>query len=99
MKVESSQIGTKLVVNLTNLENQKSVIETLNSCADGKCACSSDEYKKVEKMDVEVGHNTIQINIAVKPGEIIDPNCISDCLTPEVESSSPTCCSTEKSCC
>lgn len=99
MKIESTQVGTKLVVNLTNLENQKSIIETLNTCADGQCACSSDEYKKVENMDVEVDRNSIQINIAVKPGEVIDPNCISDCLTPEFESSSSTCCAIESSCC
>ncbi|CAB4594395.1 unannotated protein [freshwater metagenome] len=33
-------------------------------------------------MQILSGPDSIQLNIEVKPGEVIDPNCISDCLAP-----------------
>ncbi len=54
--------------------------ETIQGCADGSFACSTDEYQKIESMQIVPGANSIQLNIEVKVGEIIDPNCISECL-------------------
>ncbi len=83
MKIRSKQIGTKLTVNLDEVEDSSQVINTIQSCADGQCACSTDEYKKVQNMEIIPGKDSLLLNIEVKSGEVIDPNCISDCLTPE----------------
>jgi hypothetical protein len=36
-------------------------------------------------MQIVPGPNSIQLNIEVKAGEVIDPNCISECLAPIAE--------------
>jgi hypothetical protein len=76
MDIKSAQTGSSLIVNLDNIADKEAVLDTIQGCANGSCACSTDEYQKVE---------TMQINIEVKAGEIIDPNCISECLSPHLE--------------
>ena len=82
MKIESTQVGQKLTVNLDEVTDKENVIETIGGCADGSCACSTDEYQKVQSIEIVPGKNSIQLNIEVKPGEVIDPACISECLDP-----------------
>lgn len=82
MKLSSEQIGTKLTVLLDDVQDKDAIIEIIGGCADGNCACSTDEYQKVETLQIVPGPNSIQLNIEVKPGEVIDPNCISECLDP-----------------
>lgn len=85
MDINSAQTGSSLVVNLENVADKDTVLETIQGCADGSCACSTDEYQKVETMQIVPGPNSIQLNIEVKAGEVIDPNCISECLAPIAE--------------
>ncbi len=61
-------------------ETKDSLLETLSGCADGSCACSTDEYQKVETMNISSSGDTITLEVTTKPGEIIDPACINDCL-------------------
>lgn len=82
MEIKSKQTGSSLILDLENVVDKDAVLETIQGCADGSCACSTDEYQKVESMQILPGPNSIQLDIVVKPGEIIDPNCISDCLAP-----------------
>jgi hypothetical protein len=84
MEIKSNQSGTSLTVNLENVSDKNAVLETIQGCADGNCACSTDEYQKVETMQILPGPDSIQLNIEVKAGEVIDPNCISECLAPHV---------------
>ena len=84
MDINSTQTGSSLIVNLENVSDKDAVLETIQGCADGNCACSTDEYQKVETMQVIPGPDSIQLNIEVNAGEVIDPNCISECLAPHV---------------
>jgi hypothetical protein len=84
MEIKSNQSGSSLIVNLENVSDKNAVLETIQGCADGNCACSTDEYQKVETMQILPGPDSIQLNIEVKAGEVIDPNCISECLAPHV---------------
>ena len=82
MKIESVQVGQFLKVNIDEVLDKSSIISTIESCANGQCACSTDEYQKVSSIVIEPGANSIHLNIEVKPGETIDPACISECLEP-----------------
>lgn len=82
MDINSTQTGSSLIVNLENVSDKDAVLETIQGCANGNCACSTDEYQKVETMQIIPGPDSIQLNIEVKAGEVIDPNCISECLAP-----------------
>ena len=83
MDINSTQTGSSLIVNLENVSDKDAVLETIQGCADGNCACSTDEYQKVETMQIIPGPDSIQLNIEVKAGVVMDPNCISECLAPQ----------------
>lgn len=56
------------------------LLDTFAGCADGTCACSSDEYGKVQSMDVQSDGDAITISVTAFPGQTIDPSCISECV-------------------
>ncbi len=85
MDIKATQSGSSLVVKIENVTDKNAVLKKIQGCADGNCACSTDEYQKVETMQILPGANSIQLNIDVKAGEIIDPNCVSECLAPIIE--------------
>ncbi len=82
MDIKSNQSGSSLVVNIEDVTDKNAILETIQGCADGSCACSTDEYQKVESMEILPGANSIQLNIEVKAREVIDPSCVSECLIP-----------------
>ena len=85
MEISSKQVGSKLSVEVVNVTDVSGVLETIEGCADGSCACSTDEYLKVDSMRITPGSDSLMLDIVVKPGEVIDPACISECLAPESE--------------
>ncbi len=99
MKIQSKQTGTSLVVNLEDVSHRAEILETLQGCAQGECACSSDEYQKVESMQISESPDSITLNVQVKPGEVIDPSCISECLVPVADTTKSNCCSSEQGAC
>lgn len=82
MKIKSEQVGQSLIVNIDEIADKQAILDTIQGCADGSCACSTDEYQKVASIEILPGAKSIQLNIEVKAGEVIDPNCISECLIP-----------------
>ena len=82
MDIKSNQSGSSLVVNIEDVTDNNAIMETIQGCADGSCACSTDEYQKVASIEILPGANSIQLNIEVKAGEVTDPNSISECLIP-----------------
>lgn len=61
--------------------DKATLLETFQGCADGSCECSTDEYEKIESMQVQEQDDAITIEVHTKPGETIDPTCIDDCMT------------------
>lgn len=57
-----------------------SLLETFNDCSTGSCACSTDEFKKVELMEINSTGDSITLSVTAKEGEVIDPACVSECV-------------------
>ena len=72
--------------------NKDQLLESFGACATGDCACSTDEYEKVESMDIVEGDGSITINVKSKIGETIDPSCVTDCLTEITGTTKESCC-------
>lgn len=72
---------TGMRIELTDLGASKvELLEAFNSCAAGQCACASDEYEKVAAMSVTADGDAITVEVTTKPGETIDPSCVTECL-------------------
>jgi hypothetical protein len=46
MDIKSNQSGSSLVVNIEDVTDKNAILETIQGCADGSCACSTDEISK-----------------------------------------------------
>ena len=52
----------------------------LGECQAGQCSCPTNEYEKVEAMDVESSADAIAIRLRAKPGTEFDTREIETCL-------------------
>jgi hypothetical protein len=55
-------------------------VEAFRECEEGRCACPTEEYRKVASMDVNADEDRIAIRLESKPGERLDSSEIDACL-------------------
>ncbi len=68
-------------IDVTELEGKKEqLLEAFQECSEGRCTCPTDEYKKVEALDITESGDAIQLSITAKPDEQIDTAEIEKCL-------------------
>lgn len=69
-------------------ERRDAMLAALGECAEGRCSCPTDEYEKLETMDVEPSEDAIAIHLRAKPGATLDATEIGRCLDYTVERAS-----------
>ncbi len=68
-------------INITEVEGKKEeLIEAFQECSEGRCSCPTQEYQKVETMNVIDTEGTIRLSITSKADEVIDTKEIEKCL-------------------
>ena len=76
-----------LEIKLDNVEGQKEeLLQAFQQCQQGQCACPTDEYHKLDSIQLDQGEDSIQINLIAKPGAEIDPQEINRCLDFTIQS-------------
>ncbi len=85
MEISAQQVGTKLTVELSDVSDTSKIVEIVEGCASGACACSTDEFQKVENIAIVPGESSVLLNVEVLPGETIDQSCITECFSPVAE--------------
>jgi hypothetical protein len=61
-------------------ENQDRLLEAFGECQAGQCSCPTNEYDKLESMEVKQGEDLIRLRLEPKPGEKLDTSQIAACL-------------------
>ncbi|HEX8939469.1 MAG TPA: hypothetical protein VF763_04840 [Candidatus Limnocylindrales bacterium] len=64
---------------------QEQLLTAFGECAAGQCSCPTDEYQKVEAMEVVPADDAISIRLAARPGTSFDTGEIERCLDYTVE--------------
>lgn len=78
-KIKETEQGIE--IDVTDLEGKKAqLLEAFQECSEGRCTCPTQEYKKVEAMEVSDGEDEIQLSIKAKDDEKIDTAEIEKCL-------------------
>ncbi len=78
-KINPNQQG--LEIHIEEVEGQEAeLLEAFGACQRGECSCPTEEYKKLEKMEVANQGGGIQIQLTAKPGEPLDVSEIERCL-------------------
>jgi hypothetical protein len=61
-------------------KNQDQLLEAFGECQAGQCSCPTNEYDKLESMEVEQGEDLIRLRLEPKPGRQLDTSQIAACL-------------------
>lgn len=78
-KIKATETGIE--IDIQNVEDkQDKLLEAFQECQDGHCTCHTEEYKKVESLQIRTGNDAIQLSITAKPDEKIDVAEIEKCL-------------------
>ena len=56
------------------------LLDAFQECAEGRCTCPTEEYTKLEELQVERGPKKITLRLTVKSGEELDQAEIERCL-------------------
>lgn len=80
-KIENTKDGTE--ININNVETpteQKQLMDAFQECQNGTCSCPTNEYQKLEKMEIQEGNGLIVLNLKPKSGQELDQSEIVRCL-------------------
>ena len=81
MKTRISTNKNGIDIHITELEGKKEeLLEAFNECSEGRCTCPTQEYKKIETLNIVGSEDNIQLSIISRENEVIDTNEIEKCL-------------------
>ena len=81
MKSKITKNNHGIEINITEVKGKKEeLIEAFQECSEGRCSCPTQEYEKVETMNIIDTENNIQLSIKSKDNEVIDTKEIEKCL-------------------
>ncbi len=81
MEAEIKKTENGIEIDVTDLEGkQEQLLQAFQECSEGRCTCPTNEYQKVQKLDVTGSADAIQLSITTKPDEQIDTAEIEKCL-------------------
>jgi len=68
-------------IHLTELEGKKEeLLEAFNECSEGRCTCPTQEYTKIETINIVDSEDKIQLSIISRKNNVIDTKEIEKCL-------------------
>ena len=68
MKSNIKKEKEHIIVNISQVGNDKNeILKNLNDCKEGKCSCPTDEYKKLEHLDIQINEDFDEIMVDLEP--------------------------------
>ncbi len=78
-KIEKNEHG--LDISVTDVKGKKDeLIEAFQECQEGRCSCPTEEYKKLDCLDIEDNSGNIKLSLRSKDGLNLDKDEINKCL-------------------
>ena len=83
MKHDISKKTDSINITITNVGNDKDfILGNLNACKEGNCSCPTNEYEKLENIEISVNelNDNITVNLEPKKDKKIVVSEIKKCL-------------------
>jgi len=77
IKQDSGGINIKAKVTESQ---QQQLLEELQKCAKGQCACPSPQYEKLQSIEISQDATGVSVDLKAKVGQTIDEADIARCL-------------------
>lgn len=70
-----------LQIKLSDVDSkQDELLKNFQACQEGSCDCPSDEYVKLEKLDIQSSENEMTLNLKVKKDQKFDKDEVEKCV-------------------
>ena len=70
-----------LKIELTEIQGkEKQLLAAFQECQEGRCACPTNEYSKLESLEIEQTDGKLYLRLSSKKGEVYDSDEIGKCL-------------------
>ena len=60
--------------------NHDELLKNFQACREGSCDCPSDEYVKLDKLEIQSSENEMVLNLKAKKNQIFDENEVEKCV-------------------
>ncbi len=81
MEAEIKKIEKGIEIDVTDVEGKRDqLLEAFQECSEGRCTCPTNEYQKLETLEVIEAGDGIQLSLRARPHEQIDTAEIEKCL-------------------
>ena len=77
--VKSNSDGLTIEVSEIS-EKQDQLLAEFQACQEGRCSCPTDEYKKLDSLEIAAGTGKIDLRLKAKTGQVFDSSEIQKCL-------------------
>ena len=78
-KISTNKEG--LDIKISDIQEKHSeLLESFELCQKGQCDCPTDQYDKLEKLNIQSFENEIILNLKAKEGEKFDGSEIEKCV-------------------
>ena len=81
MKRVIKSISKGLVIELSEIAGKEErLLEAFQECREGRCSCPTDEYLKLDSLEIENSAGTISLRLKAKKGRKLNTIEIEKCL-------------------
>ena len=81
MKKEIKTKQDGLVIKISDVDSkQDELLKNFQACQEGSCDCPSDEYVKLEKLDIKTSENEMVLNLKAKKDQKFDKDEVEKCV-------------------
>jgi hypothetical protein len=78
-KIDKRETGIDITVTETT-HNQQDLLDAFRECQEGRCSCPTEEYRKLDALEITSDEAGIQLRLNAKDGEVINTSEIEKCL-------------------
>ncbi len=78
-RIDKAQDGIEIQVAELG-DGQGKILAAFQACQEGRCTCPTDEYKKLESLDIQPGDDSLTLHLTPKAGQELDAAEIEKCL-------------------
>ena len=81
MEKEIKADADGLNIEITEIQGkEKQLLEAFQECQEGHCSCPTNEYSKLESLEIEQTGGKLNLRLSAKEGEVFDSAEIGKCL-------------------
>ncbi len=86
-RIEKVEDGLQIEIEGTE-GRQEELLEAFQECQEGRCSCPTEEYRKLESLDVAADEDSISLHLHSKAGEELEVGEIQKCLDHTIDGGS-----------